>query len=92
MTLDQNTLKMVIDEAFAVAEQLEAGHPIVVAVLRSANQLIDDLVPQLAPRLQARGLVIHQGKPTGEAVPPLTPPLDPNLPKPTPPPHGRPGH
>ena len=63
--MTQVSLKEVIDQAFALAEAAEAGHPVVVKVLQIANGLVDGILPQLVPQLQARGFKIETPQPAG---------------------------
>ena len=47
-------LKALIDEAFAAAEAHAAGKPIILAALKTANVVVDNLVlPLLLPKLAA---------------------------------------
>ena len=51
-------VKAVIDEAFKLIEQKEAGHPLVVATLSWADGVIDDkVIPLIIDALKAKGLL-----------------------------------
>lgn len=51
--MDPNVIRQIIDDVFALAEKKESGHPVVVAVLKLANGIVDSVLPQLLQQYAA---------------------------------------
>jgi len=56
--MDEATLKQIIDTVFAYVETSQASHPLVVAILKGLNVVVDDAaLPIILGQLKAKGLV-----------------------------------
>jgi hypothetical protein len=55
--MDRQTLKLIVDEVFTVAEKALSTHPLLVLALQGVNTVVDAEIDQILANLKRRGIV-----------------------------------